>query len=247
MNKLSAVLIVKNEAHQIERCLSALQWVDELVVVDTGSDDDTVNVCKRYNCRLIETEWLGFGKTKKRAVGEASHDWILSLDADEVVTPALKDKIEEILASPEKEKGYRIRRQSFYLGKHIRFSGWNRDYPLRLFDRRSGNFNDKAVHESVHVEGKTGVIEEPLWHYPYPDLETHIRKINRYTTLGAQMLREKHKSVSVFSALVRAKLKFLKMYVLQAGFLDGKVGLILALNSAYSVYLKYLKLWQLNK
>ena len=134
-NKISAVIITKDEEKNIERCLKSLDWVDEIVVVDSGSTDKTIEICKKYNCTIVYSDWLGFGRTKKLAVNTASNDWILSIDSDEEVTPELRNKIKEILTNPEFE-AYRVKRKSFYLGKMINHCGWGSDYPLRLFNRK---------------------------------------------------------------------------------------------------------------
>jgi len=245
-NPISVVIITKNEEHNIERCLKSVQWADEIVVIDNGSSDRTMDICRQYNCRIKETNWLGFGPLKKMAVDLATQDWIFSIDADEQVSEPLKDKIFNILENPQ-HNGFRIKRESYYLGKKIRFCGWNRDYQLRLFNRRFGNFNDKPVHESVGISGEVGKIEEPLYHYTYPTVQSHIEKMNRYTELGLDLLIEKKKTASIGGAVLRGLAKFFKMYILQLGFLDGKIGFVLCYNSAFGVHLKYLKLWEKNR
>jgi glycosyltransferase involved in cell wall biosynthesis len=245
-NMLSVVIITKNEERNIERCLKSVRWAPEIVVVDSGSVDTTVDICRQFNCHVVETRWLGFGPTKRKAVESASHDWVLSIDADEEVSETLRDTIEAILQKPEYD-GYRIKRQSFYLGKKVRYSGWEKDYPLRLFNRNCGQFDDSMVHESVHMNGTTGKIDEPIIHYPYPDVATHFRKMNLYTELGAETLRQQGRRSSPLTAVSMGMLKFVKMFLLKKGFLDGRIGYILALNSAFGVYLKYLKLWEKNR
>lgn len=247
MEKISAVIITKNEADNIGRCLDSLHWADEIVVVDSGSTDNTMEICRDYGAKVIETEWRGFGKTKQLAVNSAKYDWVFSIDADEEVTPKLADRLKSIRKAGPHASGYRIKRNSFYLGKMIRYSGWNRDYPLRLFNRKYGNFNDKRVHESVKIKGTVGKIEERILHYTYPTISSYIKKMDLYSTLGAELLKDKNKKAGIFKALFHAKIKFIKMYFINLGFLDGKAGLALALNSAFSVYLKYLKLWQMNR
>lgn len=246
MQPLSVTIITKNEQSNIERCLQSVQWADEIIVVDSGSTDDTLEICRTYKCKIIETEWRGFGLTKQFAVKQATYNWILSVDADEEVTPDLTNKIQAVLREP-KFKGYRIKRNSFYLGKMIRFSGWQKDFTLRLFNRNHGNFNSNIVHESVKIEGTIGHISAPLLHYTYPDLSSHVRRMDRYAELGAEQLWAKGKRASIISATSRAAIKFIKMYILKMGFLDGKIGFILATNSAYGVFLKYLKLWEKNR
>ncbi len=243
-NKLSATIITHNEEENIEKCLKSLHWVDEIIVVDSYSQDKTVEICKKYNCNVIQTEWLGFGKTKQFTVDQAVNDWILSIDSDEEVTEALAGKIVMILSDP-KFNGYKIKRNSFYLSKEIKHCGWDKDFPIRLFNRTYGSFNEKAVHESVIINGEKGKITEPLYHYTYPTISKHISKINRYTDLA---LNEKsnNNQYSIFTSIVLGVNKFLKMYFLQRGFLDGKAGFLLSLNSAIGIYLKYIKMWNPN-
>jgi len=246
MNKLSVTIITKNEEKNIKRCLKSVKWADEIIVVDSGSKDNTVKVCHDFGCRVIETDWRGFGKTKKYAVEQAKYDWIFSIDADEVVTDNLKNKIISILEDPAK-KGYKIKRSSFYLGKKIKHCGWNRDYPLRLFNRQYGNFNEKIVHESVEINGDVGRIESELLHYTYPTIESHIERLARYSVLSAKQKYKKGKKVTITGAMTRGVIKFVKMYFFQLGFLDGKYGFLLSLNSSYGVFIKYLKLWEMNQ
>jgi glycosyltransferase involved in cell wall biosynthesis len=243
--KLSVTIITKNEEKNIERCLNSLDWADEIVVVDTNSTDNTVKICREYNCKVLETEWKGFGLTKKYAVDNATYDWIFSIDADEEVTEKLKEKIVDVLRTPSpRHNAYKVKRESFYLGKKINYAGWNKDYPLRFFNRRYGNFNDKIVHESVEVQGELGKIEAPLLHYTYPTLKSHLSKINRYGELDAKKKFDRNKKASIGKALLASLIKFIKMYIFQKGFLDGKIGFVLCLNSAFGVYIKYMFLWE---
>jgi glycosyltransferase involved in cell wall biosynthesis len=240
--ELSVVIVAKNEAANIGACLDSVRWAGEIVVLDSGSTDNTQDLCRRAGCRVLSEPWLGFGPTKKRAVEAASHDWILSVDADERVSETLAEKIRETLESPA-FKGYRIRRHSHYLGRRVRFGGWQYDRPLRLFDRRAGNFNDRQVHERVVLNGPVGVLDEPILHHPYPTLESHISKMTRYAFLGAAEIPARRRTGTWLGAFGHGFQKFLKMYVFQLGFLDGWTGLVLAWNSAFGVYLKYLKQW----
>jgi len=245
-NKLTVTIITSNEESNIERCLKSLSWVDEIVVIDSYSEDKTVDICKKYNCRVIQVPWQGFGITKKNAVDAASNDWILSIDADEELSESLKQKIENILVSPM-HQGYLLKRKSFYMGKEIKHCGWGNDYPLRMFNRKSGNFNNKEVHESVVIEGEKIKIHEPLFHYTYPSINTHIAKMNRYSDLLAEDLVKKGKHYSIFSSVFFGAVKFINMYFLKLGILDGKIGFILCFNSAIGVYLKYVKSWSKKK
>ncbi|MDA3885286.1 MAG: glycosyltransferase family 2 protein [Candidatus Delongbacteria bacterium] len=246
-NKLSVAIITKNEENNIARCLNSVSWADEIVVVDSGSTDKTVDICEKHSCKIITTDWLGFAKTKQFAVDNCSNDWVLVLDADEEITEPLKIKIELILQNP-KFSGYRIKRSSFYLGKLIKHCGWDKDYTLRLFDKNKGKFNEKLVHESIIIKnGKIGIIEEVMLHYTYPTVDLHYAKMEMYSELGAKTLFNKGRRSGISNAVIRGALKFIKMYIVKLGFLDGKTGFILSINSSYGVYLKYLKLSKLNK
>lgn len=240
MEKVTATIITKNEEDNIERCLKSLDWVDEIVILDSGSTDGTLEICSRYDTKIINTEWLGFGKTKKTAVNEASNTWIFSIDADEEVSSELKSKTKSILTQPS-HAGYKIKRHSYFLGKRIKYCGWSSDYPLRLFDRTKGNFNEKEVHESVEVQGSVGTINEPLIHYTYPTIGIQITKLNRYSDLQAQEFINSGKYYSILSAMFFCIIKFITMYFIRLGFLDGRAGFILCYNTAFSVYLKYIK------
>ncbi|MDZ7860058.1 MAG: glycosyltransferase family 2 protein [Candidatus Krumholzibacteriota bacterium] len=242
--KLSVVIITKNEERNIRRCLESVRWADEIVVIDSGSTDKTLSICREYGCRVVETEWLGFGRTRQLAVEKASNDWILSIDSDEEVSSELAERIREILSEKIDKCGFKFKRITFYIGRLIKHSGWNREYCLRLFNRKYGSYNSRDVHEYVEIKGETGRIEEEIMHYSYHTISDHLKKIDKYTTLGARQLFNQGKKSSVFKAILRAKFRFIKMYFINMGFLDGKEGLILAFNSAFYVFLKYIKLWE---
>lgn len=247
MHKLSVTIITKNEELNIKRCLESVSWADEIVVVDSGSIDKTLDICIEFGCKIISTEWLGFGKTKQMAVDNASNDWILSLDADEVLTPELQNEIKVLLQGNPVSHGYRIKRVSFYLGKQIKHCGWDKDRTLRLFNKNCGAFNDKPLHESVQINGTIGLLNNPMLHFTYPTLSSHLEKIRRYAEIAAQTLSERGRKSSPCSAVLRGCLKFFKMYVLQLGFLDKKHGILLSMNSAWGVYCKYVLLWEKNR
>jgi len=242
---ISVVIITLNEEHNIRRCLESVKWTDEIVVYDTGSSDKTLDICKEYNCSIYQqSNWEGFGKAKNDAVKLAKYDWIFSIDADEEVSKDLEIAIHQILNATDKKNAYTIKRNSFYMGKMIKYSGWQRDYPLRLFNRKYGNFNMNLVHEAAEIEGEKGKISEVIYHYTYPHIKTHINKMTHYSELGASEAYKKNKKSSICKAVFNGFAKFIKMYLLNLGFLDGKAGLILALNSAFAGYLKYIYLWE---
>jgi glycosyltransferase involved in cell wall biosynthesis len=244
LKKISATIITKNEEHNIEQCLKALSFVDEIVIVDSGSEDKTLEICKKYNCTIFQTQWLGFGKTKQLAVDKAGNDWILAVDADEIITDELKTEILAKVKKPTAD-GYRIKRNSFYLNKQIKHCGWNKDYTLRLFNKNKGSFNDRLVHESVQIPSdKIGTIHQPMLHFTFPTVDAHLSKMIKYARLSAEQKWAKGHTASPPKAIFAGTLKFIKMYIIQLGFLDGKFGFLLSVNSAYGVYLKYIYLWE---
>jgi len=247
MNRLSVVIIACNEEANIGRCLKSVRWADEIVVADSGSSDNTLKICREYGCRIRRTKWLGFSGTRRFAARQASHDWILSVDADEEVSAELAAEIQSLLKGTPRFNGYRIPVRSFFLGKRMRHSGWDRESHVRLFDRRRATYNDRLIHEGLRVRGGKGDLKGVLWHYPYPTLDRYIQKMNQYSELGALSLHRRGKTSSPFKAFMHAVLKFNKMYFLQRGILDGRRGFVLAAVSAVSVYFKYLKLWEMKE
>lgn len=243
MEKLSVCIITRNEQENIARCLDSIKWADEILVLDSDSVDQTVRICREYSCKIVEMPWHGFGPAKKALVQATRNNWVLSVDADEVISKELAVRIKAILNKPD-FAGYRIKRKSYYLGKLINHCGWNRDYPLRLFNKNYGTFNEKVVHESVQLDGSVGRLQEPILHFTYPTLQSHVRKMTYYAELTAEQKLREGKRSSIGKAFLAGFLKFAKMYILQLGVLDGKNGLLLCLNSAYGVYLKYMILWE---
>ncbi len=246
-SKVSVAIITKNEEHNIRYCLESVRWADEVVVVDSGSTDATTDICREFGCRVFETSWLGFAKTKQFAVNQCTNEWVFVLDADEVVSERLQAAIPAII-NHSGYNGFRIKRESFYLGKAIKYSGWNRDFTLRLFRKDKGRFNNKLVHESVFIhEGMIGEVRHPILHYTYPRVEVHIEKMVRYAKLGAEQRYADGKRSNFVRPMISGMFKFFKMFVLKAGMLDGKEGLILALNASFGEYLKYIFLWEKSR
>ncbi|MFH1156472.1 MAG: glycosyltransferase family 2 protein [Pseudomonadota bacterium] len=243
---ISVAIITKNEEDCIRRCLESVSWAQDIVVADTGSTDRTVAICREMGCRVVEPGWHGFGKTKQICVDQTACDWVLSLDADEVVSEGLRQCILGLDLNPHVAAGFHIRRQTFYLGRLIRFSGWKKDYPLRLFNRNYGRFSDDMIHEQVQIQGDAKRLEPCLFHHSYPDLATHMEKMNLYSRLGAEKLAARGKTCGIIKPVLRGLFKFIRMYVLEMGFLDGKHGLVLACVSAFGVSLKYFKLWEMT-
>jgi len=246
--KLSVIIITKNEADNIRACLESAAWADEIIVVDSGSSDDTVNICKALGAQVhATTDWPGFGIQKNRALSHATGTWVLSLDADERVTPKLRSEIEAALNDPHGHAAFRMPRLSSFCGRYMRHSGWYPDFVTRLFQRGAARFSDDLVHESLIVNGSVGKFHQPLLHETFHDLEELLMKINQYSTAGAQMLSEKGKSATLKKAISHAAWAFFRTYIIRAGFLDGREGFMLAVSTAESTYYRYAKLMLLNK
>lgn len=246
--KLSVVVITQNEAAVIRRCLESVAWADELVVLDSGSDDGTPDIARSLGARVEPSrDWPGFGPQKNRAVEWAGGDWILSLDADEWVSPELAAEIRAALADPGAHAAFRMPRQSSYCGRVMRHSGWWPDYVTRLFRRGAARFSDDAVHERLVVDGLLGRLRTPLRHEAIRDLEQAIAKMNRYSSDGARMLRARGRKSGLGTAVGHGLWTFFRTYALRAGFLDGKEGFMLAVSNAEGAYYRYLKLLLLQR
>ena len=247
MDPLSATLITHNEEANIEDALQSIAWADEVVVVDSGSTDRTVQICRQYTDKVFHRDWTGFVDQKNHAVTLASHDWIFSLDADERVGPELAREIEVLRKDGMRHAGYRIPRVAFFMGRWIRHGEWYPDRQLRLFDRRHGRWQGGRVHESVQVEGDAGFLTGEIRHYTYRSLSDYLRRLETYTTLAAQDYREKGREASLLKVLGNPAGTFIKGYLLKRGFLDGTPGLMVALMGAVSVFFKYAKLYELQR
>ena len=243
---LSVIVITKNEAQHIARCLKSVNWADEIIVFDSGSDDDTVKICTQFTDKVFVTDWPGFGPQKQRALDKAQYDWVLSVDADEEISEALKQEIQQAMLQASTD-GFEIPRLSSYCGKKIKHAGWWPDHVLRLFKREKGRFTDDVVHERILVEGKTHRLKSPILHEAFVDTEEVLHKINSYSSLGAQKLLTQGKSAGVGLAIGKGLWTFIRTYFLQAAILDGAEGLMLAISNAEGSYYKYLKLRQLVK
>ena len=247
MATLSVLVITKNEEHNIVDCLESVKWADEIVVVDSGSDDKTVELARRYSQKVYVKPWEGYAASKNFALEQCMGDWILWLDADERVTGALGDEIQSILEQRVTDSvGFEVSRKAFFLGKWIRHCGWYPGYVLRLFRRGSGRWSDKKVHEHLELEGKTGKLKSDLLHYTDPNLWHYFDKFNRYTTLAAEELAGKGEPFQLSQLMVRPVWLFVRMYFLKSGFQDGVQGFILCALSSCYVFTKYAKLWELT-
>jgi glycosyltransferase involved in cell wall biosynthesis len=241
MANLSVIIITKNEEANIRACIESVAWADEIIVVDSGSSDATVEICRELGAQVYVHDWPGFGMQKNRALGYATKDWVFSIDADERVTHELREEIQSAMQRGQAE-GYEIPRLSSFCGRYMHHSGWYPDYVLRLFRRGSGKFSDDLVHERVIVNGAIAKLQQLLLHESFRDLEQLLAKINHYSTASAQMLHRKNRTASLKKAVGHALWAFFRSYFLRAGFLDGREGFMLAVSTAEGTYYRYLKL-----
>ena len=247
--RLSLSIISLNEAKNIERCIRSVPFADEVVVVDSGSIDGTADLARALCARVFVEEWRGFRAQKQRATDLCQNRWVLSLDADEALSPESAKELEALLASPELEsnEGYTFPRLSWNLGRWIRHGGWYPDLQLRLYDRERTSWQggDK-VHERVSAKSVKR-LTHPIFHYPFPDLAEQVSTNNRYSTLGAEELAARGKRFSILKLIFKPTSKFLETYLIKRGFLDGLPGFIIAVGAAYSVFLKFAKLWETER
>ena len=244
MPKLTVTVITKSEAANIEACLRSVAWADEIIVVDSGSDDGTPDLARAAGARVIVRDWPGYSAQKNFAAGEAGHDWILSVDADERVPPELAEEIRSILAGEPAVAGYRVPRVTWHLGRWIRTTDWYPDYQLRLYDRRRARWKLKRVHESVEADGPVGQLRRDLQHYAYRDIAHHHRTMDRYTTLAADEMFAEGRRAGVTDLVFHPWAAFLRNYLLKGGLKDGLPGFIISTMNAYYVFLKFAKLWE---
>jgi glycosyltransferase involved in cell wall biosynthesis len=243
---LSVVIITRNEAEAIRDCLESVRFADQVVVLDSGSSDGTPGICRELGAEVHEsTDWQGFGPQKNRAIACATGDWVLSLDADERVTPGLRAEIQRVLAAPEAD-AYRIPRLSRYLTRYLRHSGWHPDYVTRLFRRGRARFTGDLVHERLIVDGTVGTLRNSLLHEAFTSAEEVLDKVNRYSSAGAEMAFARGRRASLAGAVLRGAWTFFRTYVLKAGFLDGREGFMLAVSNAEGTYYRHVKLLLLN-
>ena len=243
--KLTVTVITYNESEHIAAALDSVAWADEVVVVDSGSTDGTADIARAKATRVLTRAWEGYSAQKNFAADQATNDWVLSMDADERVTPQLAAEIREVLERGPRARGYRIRRVTHYLGRWIRSTDWSHDYQLRLYDRRAGRWNGMKIHESFRLaDGRPEMLEGELEHYAYRDISHHLQKINAYTTLIAEQSYEEGRRTNPLAMTVHPWFAFVRNYVLRAGFKDGAVGFVVSLLNSYYVFLKLAKLWE---
>ncbi|MCW5575112.1 MAG: glycosyltransferase family 2 protein [Burkholderiales bacterium] len=245
---ISIIIITKNAGTTIRRCLESVAWADEVVVVDSGSSDDTLDICRELGAKVsVTTDWPGFGPQKNRALDTASGDWLFNIDADEWVTPELGEEMRRAIAAANPPAAFALPRRSSFCGRYMKHSGWWPDYVLRLFRRDAARFSDDQAHERLIVDGETRKLKQPLMHEAISDLDQMIGKMNLYSTASARGLHARGRSASLGKALLHGGWAFFRTYVLRLGFLDGREGLMLAIANAEGSYYRYVKLMLLER
>jgi glycosyltransferase involved in cell wall biosynthesis len=246
VSKVSVTVITRNEASHLAAALESVSWADEIVVVDSESTDETVAIARRFTERVVVRAWPGYVDQKNYAASLAEHDWILSLDADERVTPALADHIRAALQVPSSRVAFRFPRVSWHLGRWIRTTDWYPDHQLRLYDRRHARWTGQYVHEGVSVDGAVGDLAGELEHFPYQSISDHLETIDRYTSHAARQMHESGRRTGLLQCLAYPRLTFIRNYIVRGGFRDGIPGLIISAMNAFYVFLKLAKLWELQ-
>jgi len=242
---VSVVIAAHNEAANIEACVASVSWAAETIVVENDSTDDTAALARKAGAVVTNPPFTTIGRARNAAIEMAASPWILVVDADERCTPDLARELTAIAAAGSAMRAYRVPRRNFFLGEEIRHGGWERDRPLRFF-QRDLRYDDRKVHEGVRIDGPVGETRGALLHFPYASLSAYIAKLNRYSSDWAEQNFAKGRRAGVLSALVRGRLRFASMYLLRLGFLDGERGLLLARLAEESVMAKYAKLREMT-
>lgn len=244
---VSAIVVCFNEEDRIEDCLESIRWCDEIVVVDSFSTDRTPEICRRYTDRFVQRQWNGYRDQKAFAHSQASKDWVLLVDSDERVTPELKEEILSVLAGKNgRYAGYAVPRLVNYLDRWWWHGGWYPDYDVRLFRRERATWGGSDPHEKILVDGPVCRLRHPLHHYSYRNIEDHLERINRFTSISSRELRKEGGQWRLSAALLRPAVRFFRSYFLKRGFLEGFAGFYVAVTAAVYVFLKYAKLWELE-
>ena len=244
MNKISVIVITKDEEKNIFDCLKSVEWADEIIVVDSESSDKTIELAKKFTEKIFIRMWEGYVPQKKYALSLASNDWVLSLDADERITEELKNEILNL--SLDNVSGYKIRRKNFLLKKEITSCGWEKDYQLRLLKKDKTSFSDRLVHEKFIVEGEVKTLSNPMIHYTFSSFTDYFNKINYYTSLKAQELFKKKKKIGGWTIFSHSVSAFFAFFIIRKGFKDGVYGLIISFLHSVSTLMNYIKLWELQ-
>jgi len=244
---LSVIIIAKNEADRIGKALDSVQFAEDKLVVDSFSTDNTVEIAKSKGARVIQQEFRYAASQKNRSIPKAKHEWVFILDADEWIRSDLKEELTELLKKGPDKKGYAIPRINYYMDQRVKYSGWQNDQVIRFFHRDSGKYNDKRVHEKLIVSGPVGKLKHHIHHNTYRSFQDVLRKVNQYSTWKAMDKVDKGVKASLASMFYKPVFTFFKSYFLRAGIRDGKVGFIISVISAGSVFLRQVKIWRIRE
>ena len=245
--KVSAVVIAYNDEPNMHSCLASLDWVDELIVVDSYSTDATAQISRQYTDKVFQYEFQGFGRLRNDAISHATHEWVFSLDTDERSTDVIRDEIRQRLNDGPDADAYFVPRQNYFLGRRIKHCGWYPDYRQpQFFHKGRMHYKEDLVHESFELNGKVGYFQAHVDQYPFRDIDQYLMKMDRYSSLRAKVIQKDGRRFRVHQLVSRPLYTFLKMYVLRLGILDGMPGLILSGLYTYYTFVKYAKLWELG-
>lgn len=241
---LSAFLIVFNEEKNIERCLNSIQWVNEIVIVDSNSTDRTLEICRKYTNKIFSRAFSNYSDQKNFALSQITGEWALSVDADEELTEALVDEIKDLLRSHPQHDGYRVHRTSYIFGREFHFSGTQHDKPIRLFKKGSGEFI-QPIHEFFSLQGSQCELKGQINHYTYESINSYLLRLDRYTSLEAEFLATKRQKINITDWTIRPFAMFVKLYIIQQGFRDGFEGFLFCFFSGWYVFVKHVKCLEL--
>jgi glycosyltransferase involved in cell wall biosynthesis len=244
---LSVIILTLNEESSLAGAIESVQWADEVLVVDAESTDATQSLARQLGATLRVKPFEDFSRQRNWAIGEARHDWVLMLDADERLSPALQEEIQQLLQGSPACAAYQIRRINYFMDRQIRYSGWQGDRVIRLFNRSSGTYAPKTVHEKFATTGEMGQLKHPFLHYTYKSIASYLEKHDSYTTAAAREIASRGKKITPYHLLVKPGFHFFRSYLLKLGFLDGKQGIAIAWLGSYSVFMRNLKAWRIQQ
>ena len=244
--KITAIIPTFNEEFHIESAIKSVDFADEIIVIDSFSTDRTVEIVGRHDVKLIQRKFDNFSSQKNHAINLSQHDWVFILDADESIPVSLKKEIIETISIEAIEVAYWIYRVNIYMNKEIKYSGWQNDKSVRLFNKQFCKYDGKLVHENIIVKGKTGVLKAKMIHDSYKGIDAMILKRNKYAQFQAEMLFKEGEKPNLFHFIIKPIFRFFKHYIVQLGFLDGFRGFIVSFTYSYTVFMRYVKLWLLH-
>ncbi len=247
IEKITALAITFNEEVNVKRYVDSLSFADEIIFVDSQSTDKTVSIALELGVKVIERKFTNFSEQRNYAISQAKNNWIVFFDLDEIITPQLEIEIKDKVANPEDKVAFFVKRNFFFMGKHIHFGGWQNDKAIRLFNKKYCNYNGNLVHEEIITDGNIGILKNRLNHYSYKTFDNYNDKLNLYSKLQAENLHNKKKKPNAYHLLFRPLYRFLWQYIFRLGILDGKEGFILAYVHSFSVFKRYLQLWMMYR